>query len=54
MIAVSGHYLARMKAGFSEVEDRRIGYGPVIASLTIGIIIILGEFIIFGIKENPF
>ncbi|RPH32676.1 MAG: hypothetical protein EHM93_08125 [Bacteroidales bacterium] len=54
MSAVAGYFWARIGKGFDEINRTKIGWKPVIIFLIIGFIIIAGEFLIFGIHENPF
>ena len=54
LLSIVGYYLSRMHKGICEINRSQVGWGPVIISLIVGFVIIIGELIIFGVKENPF
>ncbi len=54
LVSVVGYFWARMHKGFYEINRSKVGWGPVIMALILGFVIIVGELIIFGNKENPF
>jgi len=54
LLSFSGYFRAKMHEGFREVNRIKVGWGPVLMSLILGFAIIIGELIIFGVKESPF
>jgi hypothetical protein len=52
--AIAGYFWARLHKDLAEINRSKVGWGPVIMALILGFIIIAGEFLIFGIHENPF
>jgi hypothetical protein len=53
-LSIVGYFWARTHKGFSEINRSKIGWGPVIMVLILGFVIIIGELIISGVKENFF
>jgi len=54
IMAVVGVKWSRSPKGFSDLDSSEIGWRPVVVVLIMGIGIVVSEFIIFGIKDNPF
>lgn len=54
LLSIVGYFWARMHKELCEINRSKVGWGPVIMALILGFVIIIGELIIFGVKENPF
>ncbi|UCC40260.1 MAG: hypothetical protein JSV96_02045, partial [Candidatus Aminicenantes bacterium] len=54
VFSIAGHFWAKLYSRFYESYYYDAGYKPVAIVNIIGIFIIMGELVIFGIRENPF
>ena len=54
VVSISGHLWVRVHRALGEINRLEVGWKPVVMILVFGLVIIIGELIVFGIKQNPF
>lgn len=54
LLVIVGSLSAKGHRGPREINKLNAGWGPVVTALILGFVVIIGELVFFGVKENPF